>query len=159
MAPRRRFHLPAAEPFQQDLTIGGVVVDDENRQVVEQDRRWGCDRIRIEQLALEPHSEGKGAAPARLALHRDRPTHQGHQPRGDRQAQSSTAVLPCSRGVFLLEGPEDRLLLFTGNADAGVAHREAKPDLPVRRGAARGLHPQYYLSFFGELDGIADHVE
>ena len=39
VADRRRLHLPAAQPLLQDVAVGGVVVDDQHRQVAEQDRR------------------------------------------------------------------------------------------------------------------------
>ncbi len=159
VAPRYRCHVPAAQPLFEDLTVGGIIIDDEHWQVVEQVGQPGCDRLCGGRLAPESRREGERAAPALLALHGDRPAHQGHQPRGDRQAQSSTAVLPRSRSVLLLEGPEDRLLLFARNADAGVAHREAKPGFPVRCGESGGFHSQGHLAFFGKLDGVADQVE
>ena len=46
VADRRRLHLPAAEPLLQDVAVGGVVIDDEHRQVAEQDRRPGVARLR-----------------------------------------------------------------------------------------------------------------
>ena len=46
VAHRRRFHLPAAQPLLQDAAVGGVVIDDQHRQVAEQDRRPGGDRLR-----------------------------------------------------------------------------------------------------------------
>ena len=94
----------------------------EHRQVVEQDRRPRSDLLRRVRLAPEPGREGEGAAPARLAVHADLPAHQGDQPGGDGQAQAGAAVLARGRGVLLLEGPEDSLLLVLGDADAGVAH-------------------------------------
>ena len=93
VAHRRRLHLPAAQPLLQDVPVGGVVVDDQHRQVVERDRRPGRDRLRGVRLPPEPRREGEGAAPARLAVHGDRPAHQGHQPGGDGQAQAGAAVL------------------------------------------------------------------
>ena len=88
-------------------------------------------------LAAEPRREGEGAAPARLALHRDRPAHQGHQPRGDRQAQAGAAVLARGRPVLLLEGAEDLLLLVARDADAGVAHGEQQRRLRASAARAR----------------------
>src|ERR1700736_3243814 len=92
-------------------------------------------------LPPEPRREGEGAAPARLAVHGDLPAHQGHEPGGDRQAQAGAAVLARGRGVLLLEGPEDSLLPVLGDADAGVAHGEAQPDISLGCGVADDLRP------------------
>ena len=46
-------HLPAAQPLLQDVAVGGVVIDDQHGQVVEQDRRLGGDRLRRVRLAPE----------------------------------------------------------------------------------------------------------
>src|SRR5438876_5604672 len=56
----------------------------------------------------------------------DHPAHQGHEPRGDRQAQSGAAVLPRGRCVLLLEGSENLLLLVRRDANAGVGNFEAQ---------------------------------
>ena len=71
------------------------------------------------------------------------------------------SYLPRGRGVLLLEGPEDALLLVPRDADAGVAHREPEADLLRRRrkGAAIDFHADVHLSFLGELDGVAHEVE
>ena len=70
------------------------------------------------------------------------PAHQGHQPGGDGQAQAGAAVLPRGRGVRLLEGLEDPLLLVGRDADAGVAHREAQADSPPSGGGPRRRLPR-----------------
>ena len=54
--------------------------------------------------------------------------------------------LPRGRGVLLLEGPEDRLLLVRRDADAGVAHGEAQADLALGCGLAGGLHAHDHLA-------------
>src|SRR5437763_5702612 len=82
-------------------------------------------------LLAEARCKGEGAAPARRAVHGDRPAHQGDQPGSDGQAQAGAAVPARGRGVLLLERPEDALLLVRRDADAGVAHGEAQPDLPL----------------------------
>ena len=51
VADRRRLHLPAAQPLLEDVAVGGVVVDDQHRQVAEQDRRPGGGRLRRVRLA------------------------------------------------------------------------------------------------------------
>ena len=147
VAHRRRLHLPAAQPLLQDVAVGGVVVHDKHRHVVEQHRRLDGGRLRGVRLASEARREGEGAAPARLALHVDRAAHQGHQPGGDGQAQAGAAVLPRGRGVLLLEGPEDRLLLVLRDADAGVAHRErAVPTSPSGTASRGDFHPHDHLA-------------
>src|SRR5438067_12111022 len=85
-------------------------------------------------LLAEARCKGEGAAPARRAVHGDRPAHQGDQPGSDGQAQAGAAVLARGRGVLLLEGPEDAILLpgflpeTLGEADV-VASPAAEPGL------------------------------
>src|SRR2546421_7951420 len=79
-------------------------------------------------LLAEARREGEGAAPARRAVHGDRPAHKGDQPGSNGQAQAGAAVLARGGGVLLLEGPEDAILLLGRDANAGVAHREAEAD-------------------------------
>ena len=55
VAHRHRLHLPAAQPLLQDVTVGGVVIDDQHRQVVQQDRWRRSRRL------------GEDAADARIA--------------------------------------------------------------------------------------------
>ena len=88
------------------------------------------------------------------------PAHQGHQPGGDGQAQAGAAVLPRGRGVLLLEGPEDPLLLLGRDADARVRDREAQARRsPSVARLAGGFHADDHLARLGELDGVADQVE
>ena len=111
---RRRLGLPAAQPLLEDLAVGRVVVDDEDAQAVQVDRRPPAGAARRVRLQPELGREAERAAPARLALHADLPAHQRHQPGGDRQAQPGAAVLPRRRAVRLLEGPEDLSCLSGG---------------------------------------------
>ena len=46
VADRGRVHLPAAEPLLQDVAVGGVVVDHEDPEAPEQDRRPGGEAAR-----------------------------------------------------------------------------------------------------------------
>ena len=126
VAHRRRLHLPGAEPFLQDVPVGGVVVDDEHMQVVERDRWPGGDQLRGVRLTSERRREGEGAAPARRAVHGKRAAHQSHQPRSDRQAQARPAISSGGRHILLFKGPKDLLLLVGRDADAGVADLKAQ---------------------------------
>ena len=121
-------HLPAAQPLLEDAAVGAVIIDDQHRQVVKQHRRSDSNLLRWLRLTTEPRREGKGATLARLACHGDLPTHQGHQPGGDGQAQPGAAVLARGGRILLLEGPEDFLLLVGWNADAGIADFESQRD-------------------------------
>ena len=94
----------------------------------------GDDRLRGVWLPPEPRREGEGAAPARLALHADRPAHQADQPRGDGQAQPGAAVLSRGGVVRLLEGPEDPLLPVRRDADAGVLTTKRRTASPSDAG-------------------------
>src|SRR5256886_12659534 len=91
---------------------------------MERDGRLSRDWLRGVRLPAEVRREGEGAAPARRAVHGDRPAHEGHQPGSDGQAQAGAAVLARGGGVLLLERPEDALLLVGRDADAGVPYGE-----------------------------------
>src|SRR5580700_10080604 len=110
-------------------------------------------------LKSEAGGEGEGAASARRAVNGDLAAHEGHQPGGDGQAQAGATVLARGRGVLLLEGPEDALLLLLRDADASVAHGEAQPHLALGCEVAVDFHPHDDLPFVGELEGIAYQVE
>ena len=49
---------------------------------------------------------------------------QARQFAADGEAEAGAAIFPAGAGVGLLERLEDQLLLFQGNADAGVGHLE-----------------------------------
>ena len=126
-------------------------------------RNCAADRasIGVEWCGCRPNRavNDEGAASSRRRSPRDLAAHQGHQPRGDRQAQARAAVLPRGRGVGLLEGAEDLLLLVARDADAGVADREAAGRPRPRRRFAVGLDAHDHLAPVGELDRVADQVD
>src|ERR1700719_3872636 len=95
-------------------------------------------------LLAKARREGEGAAPAGRAVHGDSSTHQGDQPGSDGQSQAGAAVLARGRGVLLLEGPENSLLLLGRDADAGVAHGEAEADVPHRWKRRRAVALVYF---------------
>src|SRR5262249_28269718 len=119
--------------------------------------------------ATDARTEPECAAGPGRALDADPPTHQGHQPGGDRQAEAGSAVLALRRVVLLLKGLEYLLLLLGRDADAGVTHREAdalcrpRPsfDRPRVVGVVRRdrLDPDDDLALLGELDRVADQVQ
>ena len=69
VAGGRRLHRIAAQPLLQDVPVGGVVIDDQHRQVAQHDRGRGGGRLRRVRLEPEAGGEGEGAAPARRAVH------------------------------------------------------------------------------------------
>jgi hypothetical protein len=125
VAGGRRLHLPAAQPLHEDVAVGGVVIDDQYREVAERGRRLRG-RLRGVRLNPEAGGEGEGAALARLAVHGDPPAHQGHEPGSDGQSKAGAAVLARRRGVLLLERLEDCCLLLGRDADAGVGDGEVQ---------------------------------
>jgi hypothetical protein len=70
----------------------------------------------------------------------------------DGQAQAGAAEAPAGAAIGLAERLEDHLGLFPGDADAGVAHREAHASL------AAGLDLQRYRAVLGELDRVGQQV-
>ena len=110
-------------------------------------------------LTSEPRRKTKRAAAARFAFHPDGATHQIDESGSDREAQTRSAISPRCRAVFLLEGTEDRLLLFARDADSGVADREADQRFIVMCRFAGELYPKYDFALRGELDGVAHQVE
>ena len=73
--------------------------------------------------------EGKRAARAQGALHRELPAHLGYQGPADAQAQAGAAKLPGGVGVGLGKLLEDALQLVGGNANAGVGNPELDGEL------------------------------
>ena len=75
---------------------------------------------------------------------------------GNRQAQAGAAIFAPGGTIRLREGLEDHLLLFLGNADAGVPNGE------VQRKSLAGLlldlDLQNHFAAVGELDGIAQQI-
>ena len=69
VAGGRRLHRIAAQPLLQDVAVGGVVIDDQHRQVAQHDRGLGGGRLRRVRLEPEAGREGEGAALARHAVH------------------------------------------------------------------------------------------
>ena len=160
VAHRDRVHAPAAQPGVEQLTVRWVVVDDEGADAADEARRRQARRLGGLGRPAEARAEGEGAAPARLALDGELPVHERDELRRDGEAEAGAPVLARRRRVLLLEGAEDRRLLLAGDADAGVAHREAHADLAAaahRR--RRELDPDEHLAGGGELDGVADQVD
>ena len=138
----------------QDAAVGVVVVDQQNVLAGEVDR-WaqGFGRRLVD---LQVDREMEGAALAELALQPDFAAHQIDQAARDRQAEAGAAIFAGGRAVFLGKGIKYQLLLFRGNADAGVAHRKMHRGSIAMAGALRDAQRDFAI--FGELDGVADQV-
>ena len=83
----------------------------------------------------------------------------------DRKAEAGAAILAAGRGVGLLEGFEDDLLLFQRNADAGIGHleRHHRRSLTQHRmgrapAARRRRHGQPDAALRGELERIGQQI-
>src|SRR5882757_10885716 len=103
--------------------------------------------------------EREYASFARLALDGYVPAHQFNNFRGDREAKTRTAKLPCRRAVLLLECPEDRLLSVVRNTNTSVTHDESQADLFLGYRIVGDFHAHDYLAFTGELNGVAHQVQ
>src|SRR5262249_14439363 len=85
---------------------------------------------------FESDLEGEPAAKARRALKSQFAPHHPHELGRDRQPEPSAAEAARRRAIGLSKRLEDRLLLFLGNADAGVFDRERDRRTVVCLGAA-----------------------
>ena len=150
-------HPPALEDLFEDQAIGGVVVDHQHSRVVD-GRRTDVPLFAGFFLGqLEPGREVEGAAAADFAFDPDPPSHEVHQPRGDRQSQAGAAETAGGRAVGLLEDLEDHLLLLRRHADARIADGEVQHDLAVAHRFRPDL--EHDLAALGELDGVAHQVD
>ena len=102
-------------------------------RVVVDDQDAAATQIRLQDAPARRHlglaearREPERAALAGLARHPDLAAHQLRQPLGDGKAEPGAAIFARGRGVGLLEGLEQPPDLLLGEADAGVADREAE---------------------------------
>ena len=110
--------------------------------------------------------EREGAAAAGGAAQVDLAAQEVGELAADGEAEAGAAVAAAGAGIGLLEGLEDDLLLFGGNADAGVADLEARPPTAPDEGSGdRGSSRPRYAStreatppLFGELEGVGEQV-
>ena len=119
----RRLHAPVGQHLCEDAAVRGIIVNHQYGQVLhvhslgQRLRRRPC-------LQAEACREVEGASCADFALDPDPAAHQGDELRRNCQPQSRAAKLARRGTVGLREGVEDHVLLFGGNPDAGVTHRE-----------------------------------
>ena len=83
----------------------------------------------------------------------------------DGETEAGTAVLAAGRGIGLLEGLEDDLLLLQRNADAGVGHFErhhrrrlAQHRVSGAPTAERSGDIEPYAALSGEFEGVRQQV-
>ena len=83
----------------------------------------------------------------------------------DGEAEAGAAIFSAGAGVGLLEGLEDQLLLFNGNADAGVGdlegddgRRMAQDRMFGAPAAEGGRDAEANPAFGGELEGVRQQV-
>ena len=162
VAHRRRLHLPAAQPLLQDVAVGGVVIDHQHRQVVEQDRRLG----------RRPTPGGCGCRPNRAVKAKVLP----------RPGSLSTVILPpiraTSRAAMVRPRPVPPYLRVVEVSSCSKARKivsclsggmpmpvsrtvNRRPTLAARRPATSHVdfHAHDHLALVGELDGVAHQVE
>ena len=110
-------------------------------------RRW------LAAGGLERKHDGKRAALAGTARHRNRASHGFRQFARDRQPQACTAKQPFGIGIGLHELVENPARLVIRHADPGIADRNHQLAVFARSGR------QGNTTLAGKLDGIAAQVE
>jgi hypothetical protein len=105
------------------------------------------------QAELEPERRSLVQA----AVDADAPAHQLGELLDDRQAEAAAAVAARARRVDLREGVEHRVELVLGDADAGVAHLEAKLHRVVALAEDGDVEDD--AAALGELDRVVEQVD
>src|SRR6476646_8621201 len=111
----RRLHLPILQPLFEYAPVRSIVIDDQHPKVMDFDLRSHRYLRSWLRLTAEGCCKSERAADVWLALNRDRSVHERYQACGDRQSQTSPAVFTRRRGVLLLEGAKDSILIVARN--------------------------------------------
>src|SRR5690606_36611715 len=112
---RRRTHAPVGKASLEDLSIHGVVIDDERGAALEP-RITGLFRTR--RTAAQHHGEVKRAALTWLALVPDTSAHHRDERGRDAESEARAAKSPRHRSVGLAECLEHTRLMLVANPDA-----------------------------------------
>ena len=107
--------------------------------------------------AAETSREMEPAAPAGLTFDPDPATHERHHVSADGKPQAGAAVAPRHGPVGLLEGFKNQLLLFNGDAHAGVLDDDMQQHRTLFRLVGPDTHRD--AAALGEFEPIADQVE
>ena len=151
-----RPHPPMGQHFVEDPPVRGVVVHDEDRQVLQVRETERRDRFPFLVMKAERNGEEERAAAADLAFDLKLSLHQGDELGGNRQAQPGPAEHPGGGRVRLGEGLENKALLLRRDPDAGVLDLDAEPDLFV--GPPGHVDGNDDFTLVRELDGVAQEV-
>ena len=97
--------------------------------VINDERAQAADRQELpREIAPRPHGqlhlEVHGAAPTGLALDREVSAHHRHEALAEHEPEARTAEAPRDGAVGLGERREESLLVFYGDANAGVLNSE-----------------------------------
>ena len=145
--------------------VHGVVLDEENAQRVVTGERGveggllGDGRRRRDRGGDERKIDEELRAPAGGGFDADVAAEDGDEAMGDGESEAGAAVFAGGGGVDLAEGLEEPVLAFERDADAGVAHREAKPLGLVGRGGGETGRADENLAVLGEFDGVGDEID
>src|SRR5262249_61201300 len=90
-----------------------------------------------------------------LPRHRPAAPHHARELARDGEAEPSSAILPCGRGIGLGEFLEQLGLLLGCHADAGVGYRDLDPVAPIDH----LFDAQLDFALLCKLAGIAQQVE
>src|ERR1700692_3616713 len=133
-----------------------MVSDNERVQVAQ---LLGLKRSGPDGTVLQRQLEGKvkGTALAGLALEPHAASHHLCESHTDGKSQAGAAILASHRAVGLRESIEDGVLLFDGDADAGIF--DGKMQRSRGRSCRWLIHRNENLAALGEFDGIADEVD
>ena len=127
----RHIHLPAPGPRHgsQNIARMGVVVDHQYPQWADQAqwRRLGISRVQRQRRGSgQGQGEMKGAAQPGLAVEREVAAHQVNQALADGQPQPGATKSAGGGCLGLRETVKNMALIFRGNTNAAVGHREAQ---------------------------------
>ncbi len=147
-----RIHTPARDDFLENTSIGGVVVDDQNRETFQS---GSIRRERRRVVRFKPYGQAEFRSLAGVARHFDFSVHQLDQPFRNGEAESGAAIFSRRRRISLLKGLENAFLLIRRDADAGIPNAELQLNRILR---AHSAHFNDDFALVRELDRVADEV-
>ena len=114
--------MPVCECVDQDATVRGVIIDDQNEGVLQP--AWFCwDDLRaLIALSAKIPRKMEGTPLPWMALDLEPPSYQRDQLGGDRQTKAYTAILASRGAIGLREWLKDGALLFYGDPHPGITH-------------------------------------
>ena len=152
-----RWHAPLEQNTFQHLHIHCIVIRYQYQSSPLDSRVIGIATDGFSVGRQESYFEMKFAALAYLAFQPDPSIHQFHQPLGDGQSQSRSAIAAAGGHVRLREGLKYLALLFDWDSNSGIRNGEVEPQSGFR--LARQFRQNRYLPSLRELHRISNQVD